>query len=88
MQQLRADEHLPQISTSDSPELEHPPVIEDRDRADPFTSLLMFYSGKALEFPVLSHSGSSGPPPRSKLNNGIGAVCGIRSNLALATFLV
>ena len=55
--QLRANEHLSNISTVDTPILERRLVMpgevqgeEERDN-DPFTTLLMFYCDKALEFP-------------------------------------
>ena len=55
--QLRANEHLSNISTVDTPILERRLVMpgevqeeEERDD-DPFTTLLMFYCDKALEFP-------------------------------------
>ena len=55
--QLRSNEHLSNISTVDTPILERRLVMpgevqeeEERDD-DPFTTLLMFYCDKALEFP-------------------------------------
>ena len=58
--QLRANEHLSNISTVDTPILERRLVMpgevqEDEERDDdPFTTLLMFYCDKALEFPQTS----------------------------------
>ena len=61
---LRLDEHLDNISTSDTPLLDHTPIIiSEEDTKDPFTTLLMFYMSKSLEFPqaVLTASLSATP---------------------------
>ena len=55
IEQLRSNEHLSNISTVDTPILERRLVMpgefgEEHDD-DPFTTLLMFYCDKALEFP-------------------------------------
>ena len=55
IEQLRANENLLDISTMDTPILERRVALpgglgEERDE-DPFTTLLMFYCDKALEFP-------------------------------------
>lgn len=55
IEQLRANEHLSDISTTDTPLLERRLALagglgEERDN-DPFTTLLIFYCNKAMEFP-------------------------------------
>lgn len=55
IRQLRANEHLADISLADTPILERrlalPGVMGEERDGDPFTTLLMFYCDKALEFP-------------------------------------
>ena len=49
------------INTSDTPVLDHTPMVEDEGGGeeeeegisrDPFSTLLMFYCNKALDFPI------------------------------------
>ena len=55
MKQLRANEHLSDISLADTPTLDRrlalPGMVGEERDEDPFTTLLMFYCDKALEFP-------------------------------------
>ena len=55
IEQLRANEYLSDISLTDTPILERrlalPIGMGDDGDDDPFSTLLMFYCDKALEFP-------------------------------------
>ena len=50
IQKLRSDEYIGSIHTVDTPLLDHTPLLSDEAK-DPFTSFLMFYSARSVEFP-------------------------------------
>ncbi len=53
IRQLRSNKLLYTISTNDTPILDHTPMIRDEEggSSDPFSTVLMFYSSRALDFP-------------------------------------
>ena len=52
VKELRKDQHVGWLTVPEMPHADSAPSLSDDDEnGDPFTSLVMFYASKALEFP-------------------------------------